>query len=117
VVDARTAADTGVTTPAAPTFTQLYATVFGVGPISKQSCWGAKCHNPGTEDKVDVSTAALAYKTLLAKVKPGNPAASALITRLENTDVKKRMPLNKPPLDPAVIESIKAWIKAGALNN
>jgi hypothetical protein len=100
-----------------PTFTELYDTVFGVGPMSKQSCWGAKCHNPGMEDKIDVSTKMKAYTTLLTQVKPGNPAGSGLIMRLESADVKKRMPLDKPPLDPAVIAKVKAWIMAGAKND
>jgi hypothetical protein len=111
-----TSGGTGGTSGATPTFTELYDSVFGVA-ASPMSCWGAKCHNPGVEDKVDMSSKAKAYTTLLAKVKPGNPAASALITRLESTDVKKRMPLNKPALDKATIAKVKAWIMAGAMNN
>jgi hypothetical protein len=99
-----------------PTFTELYDTVFGVA-TGPSSCWGANCHSPGVKDKVDLSTKAKAFTTLSAKLKAGNPAGSTLITRLESTDVKMRMPLNKPALDKATIAKIKAWIMAGAMNN
>ena len=81
------------------------------------TCWGAKCHNPGTEDKVNLSTKALAYTSLLAKVKKGSPETSTLILRLTSTDVKKRMPLDKPALSAALIDKVKAWIQAGAKND
>jgi hypothetical protein len=93
-------------------------TVFGAGLTSPQSCFGAKCHFPGKEDAIDFSTQANAYRTLVPKaVKAGNPTGSALMTRLTSTDVKRRMPLDKPALDPVVIAKIRAWIVAGALNN
>jgi hypothetical protein len=107
----------GGTSGGAVTFTELYDAIFNVAPPAASSCWGANCHNPGVKDKVDMSTKAKAYTTILAKVKAGMPATSALITRLESKDVKMRMPLNKPALDAAVIAKVKAWIMAGAKND
>jgi hypothetical protein len=53
------------------------------------------------------------------RVKPGDPAASYLIQKLEGaaTIGGQRMPLGGPYLDQATIDTIKSWIAAGATNN
>jgi len=113
--------DTGGTDgpAAAPTFTELYDTIFSLpAAMSPSSCAGALCHNPGKQDMIDLSTKARAYATLVPRtVIARNPAGSALIRRLESTNVMQRMPLNKPALSAATIAKVRAWIMAGALNN
>lgn len=97
-------------------FSELYTSIFGVAA----SCWGADCHNPGMKDTIFLATKADAYRTLRAKagiVIPGNPSGSALVRRLETSDVTRRMPLNKPPLSRDLILKVRSWIAAGALDN
>jgi hypothetical protein len=107
--------------PPPPTFTELYMTIFGV-PFanSKSSCAdgnGAKCHNPSTNDAVNMSTKAMAYTTLKAKVSLTKPETSSLYTRLITTDLTRRMPKDRPPLTQEQIDKVLAWIYAGAPNN
>jgi len=53
------------------------------------------------------------------RVKPGEPANSYLIRKLEGAAGidGSRMPLGGPFLDQATIDQVKAWIAAGAQNN
>jgi hypothetical protein len=55
----------------------------------------------------------------LFRVKPGDPANSYLIRKLEGTAgiQGSRMPLDGPFLDQATIDLVKAWIAGGAQNN
>lgn len=55
----------------------------------------------------------------LLRVKPGDPAGSYLIQKLEGAAgiQGSRMPLGGPFLDQAVIDRIKTWIASGAPNN
>lgn len=46
---------------------------------------------------------------------PGNSAASELIRRITATEKNLRMPLGAPPLAPAQIEVLRAWIDGGAV--
>jgi len=52
-------------------------------------------------------------------VKPGDPANSYLIQKLEGapTISGQRMPFGGPYLDQATIDQIKSWIASGAPNN
>ena len=64
-------------------------------------------------------TAAAAQLGLL-RVDPGKPDNSFLLTKLTlptvfDPEFLSRMPLGKPPLPPAQIEQIRAWILRGAL--
>src|SRR5262245_29135307 len=45
---------------------------------------------------------------------PGNPAASALLGRITNTDESERMPPKAPPLSRAEVQLLRRWVKAGA---
>ncbi len=63
-----------------------------------------------------------ATQTTGKRVIPGDPANSYLIQKLRGTaqsvgGVATRMPLNAPPLDPATIAAIEAWIARGAPND
>jgi hypothetical protein len=55
------------------------------------------------------------------RVVAGNSGSSFLINKLENTNLGenggKQMPLGKQPLDKEVIDVIRQWIDAGALDN
>jgi uncharacterized protein (TIGR03118 family) len=55
----------------------------------------------------------------LMRVKPGDPANSYLIQKLEGAASigGARMPFGGPYLDQVTIDQIKSWIAAGALNN
>ena len=111
---------------AATTLAQLQASVF------TPKCSG--CHNgsnppngalPGSQNlTAGNSFAALVNvasqeKPALLRVKPGDPANSYLIQKLEGaaTISGQRMPLGGPFLDQATIDQLKSWITNGALNN
>ena len=53
------------------------------------------------------------------RVKPGDPANSYLIQKLEGTAgiQGSRMPLGGPFLDQTTIDQLKSWIVSGAPNN
>jgi uncharacterized protein (TIGR03118 family) len=65
-----------------------------------------------------VNVASHEQPTLL-RVKPGDPANSYLIQKLEGAAgiTGQRMPFGGPYLDQATIDQIKAWIASGAPNN
>jgi len=110
----------------AATLTQIQAAVFT--PIC------SVCHNgsnppngalPGSQDlRAGQSYASLVgvaslEQTSLLRVKPGDPANSYLIQKLEGapTISGQRMPFGGPYLDQATIDQIKSWIASGAPNN
>jgi uncharacterized protein (TIGR03118 family) len=112
--------------PPATTLTQIQTSVFT--PI----CSG--CHNgsqptngalPGSQNLTAgnsyanlVNVASHEQPTLL-RVKPGDPADSYLIQKLQGAAgiSGERMPLGGPYLDAATIAQIQSWIAAGAANN
>lgn len=47
-------------------------------------------------------------------VVPGDPAKSAMFTRLDDPDDDRRMPLGDAPLSPTQRETIRRWVEAGA---
>ncbi len=110
----------------AATLTQVQSDVFT--PI----CSG--CHNgsnppsgalPGSQNLTAVNSFASLVNVAsheqpgLMRVKPGDPANSYLIQKLEGAASisGQRMPLGGPYLDQATIDKIKSWIAAGATNN
>lgn len=109
-------------------FSDLYTQIFA----SAGAGHCANCHTGGGATlpaALNLSSAASAYATLvdvasiqrptLARVASGNPAGSYLINKLEGVDIgnTNRMPLGGPFLDQTTIDSVKAWIAQGALNN
>jgi len=110
-------------TPAATTLSQLQTLVF------TPKC--SRCHDgiggalPGSQNL----TAGNAFANLvnvasqeqpgLLRVKPGDPANSYVIHKLEGAASisGSRMPLGGPFLDQATIDMIKSWIASGAPNN
>lgn len=109
-----------------------------VQPIFSASCTSAGCHDgaraPGSggpggptggATSLDL-TAGNAYSSLLGTttacgpvVSPGDVQGSLLIGKLTGTDVCNGSPMPKgdPPLDPALIDTIAAWICQGAADN
>ena len=112
---------------AATTLSQIQATVFT--PI----CSG--CHNgsvpasgalPGSQNLTSATNSYTALVNVashelpsLMRVKPGDPANSYLIQKLEGSAgiSGARMPFGGPYLDQATIDQIKSWIASGAPNN
>lgn len=112
--------------PPAVKLSQLQAQVF------TPRCTG--CHDgsqpangflPGSQDLRDGKAfASLVNVTSqeqpgVVRVKPGDPAASYLIRKLEGTAgiTGQRMPLGGPFLDAATIDQVRSWIASGAPNN
>jgi len=127
-VDGNAGTSPGVTvtvanTPAATTLSQLQTLVF------TPKCSG--CHDgiggalPGSQNLTaghsfaNLVNVASQEQPGLVRVKPGDPANSYVIQKLEGAAgiSGSRMPLGGPFLDQATIDMIKSWIASGALNN
>jgi hypothetical protein len=85
-----------------------------ISPLIKAQC--VSCHNAKNHpEKVDLSS----YHSLMKSgehgpiVVAGHPEKSKLIMYVDGQK-QPRMPMNKPPLSPAQIAELKAWIAAGA---
>ncbi|HSG73366.1 MAG TPA: DUF1549 domain-containing protein, partial [Planctomycetaceae bacterium] len=86
-------------------------------PIFKQNCF--ECHGAknresglrffGQADLLELNDSGL------AAVKPKHSAESELIRRIVSDDESERMPPEGDPLTPRQIETLKAWIDAGAV--
>jgi uncharacterized protein (TIGR03118 family) len=111
---------------AATTLAQIQATVF------TPRCSG--CHDgsqpangslPGSQNLTsgnsfaNLVNVASREQPSLMRVKPGDPANSYLIRKLEGAAgiTGVRMPFGGPYLDQATIDQIKSWITSGAANN
>ena len=105
-----------------PTLASIQSTVFN------GSCAG--CHNgpPGSmlPSGLDLSDVSSSFSSMvgvasqevpaLLRVKPGDPANSYLIQKLEGThSVGSQMPSGAPPLAASVVGVIRIWIQLGAL--
>ncbi|NUN14079.1 MAG: hypothetical protein HUU55_10645 [Myxococcales bacterium] len=103
-----------------PTFTNVETQIFA------KSCTFSSCHgvnaagdldltSPSYDRLVDVESAMAPGKILVV---PGDPAASYLIEKLEQTApaMGEKMPLNGE-LEPERIQFVKDWILAGANND
>ena len=80
--------------------------------ILEQKC--LTCHGPNgpfTEELIIESAAQLVESGAVVR---GVPIQSELFRRLLDGDDAKRMPRGQPPLSPAAIQKIGAWIQAGA---
>lgn len=83
-------------------------------PIFQQHC--TKCHGG---DNPEQGLALTSYRSVMvgsqngSVVEPGNPDSSYLVKMV----VTKKMPKKGPPLSSTEINTIIAWIKAGAKNN
>ncbi len=94
--------------------------------VFSQSCAFSGCHGSENNQANLLLTEDNSYSNLVnvqsvlfpqyKRVVPGNSSQSLLIKILKG-EVSPRMPLNREPLSPDMIDSIAAWIDNGALNN
>ncbi len=104
--------------PEPPTAADGPVTFAQVGPILAQNC--VRCHTasgimggPPEGYRLDTYAEALSVDDR-ARIVPGDPEASELVRRIRG-QAQPRMPFDGPPyLDDAAIETIVAWIAAGA---
>jgi hypothetical protein len=101
----------------------------GVQPILTARCLGAGCHAdqfpsvPGFDLRAGHAHASLTTRNAAlgcigqALVVPGDPTAGVLIRRLTGTTCGTQMPLVGGPLPAANVDTIRAWITAGAPDN
>ncbi len=94
--------------------------------VFTQTCALSNCHGSANNQANLLLTNGNAFANLVniqsllfpqfKRVAPNNSSQS-LIIKILRGEVNPRMPLNRNPLDPAVIDSIAKWIDLGALNN
>jgi len=96
--------------------------------IFTPTCATVGCHTgpagPALPAGMDLSTADASFANLVGvdsigqagtlRVAPGNAGASYLVMKLEGTATGARMPFGGPYLDQATIDTVRAWIDAGA---
>ena len=88
-----------------------------VKPILVRHCYD--CHAADTQEsglRLDAAELAILGGDIGAAIVPGDSEASLLIAVVEGTsDDASPMPLDSDPLSPEEIETLKAWIDAGAV--
>lgn len=106
--------------PAAPTWTQLYAQVFGPGTPGHCSGTGG-CHTNTRGGFKCGTSKETCYQGLVAArlIDSANPSASALASEAESPLVwfGGGMPLDNPDPNPEAAALVKAWVLAGAKND
>jgi hypothetical protein len=106
--------------PLEPTFSSIQANVFT--PVCEQCHTGASAPrglrlDPANSYAMLVGVPSDEIPSIL-RVKPGDPAASYLIHKLEGTAGEgERMPAGLPPLPRTTIDVIRQWITEGALQD
>lgn len=86
-----------------------------IRPILDAKC--ARCHGPKKQEgglRLDVRARARAGGDTGPALVPGQAEKSELLRRITATD-EHRMPPSGPPLDPAQIARLRAWIEQGAV--
>ena len=106
-----------------PTFDNVWALTL------EPSCALSGCHVPASAPAGLVLAAGLAYDNLvnvessqiagLDRVEPGDPDQSYLLWKLEgNPDrLGQQMPFGASPLDEELLQLVRDWIAAGAMEN
>lgn len=114
----RNAVDGGNSVPLAATLSSLQANIF------TPQCVNAGCH-PGGGAPMSLAVGQ-SYRAMVnvpsaytgfARVTPGNSNQSALYLKVAGGTLGARMPLGGQSLARAAIDSLRAWIDRGALNN
>jgi hypothetical protein len=90
----------------APTFTDVYT-------LLDSSCSGSRCHDPGRQAGVSLTSQATAYTSVSGYVTPGTATRSTLYAVLS----RGSMPPGGPRLSSADLKMIADWIDAGALDD
>jgi len=87
----------------------------GIGQLLAQKC--TPCHTSQNQAGFTVTSHALATQAN-GPIVPGDSTASRIIKRLQgDPNFGGQMPQGGPFLPHADIDTIKAWIQAGALDN
>ena len=94
--------------------------------VFNQSCALSGCHGTTNNQASLLLTDGSSFSNLInvqsllfpqfKRVEPNNSSNSLLIKILRG-EVSPRMPFNRDPLSPVVIDSIAKWIDEGAMNN
>lgn len=85
-------------------------------PIFTSNCTQSGCHNAVDHEDGHILDSYINIMSNDHAIKPGNLDKSEIYERITETDVQKRMPLNKPPLSDTQIALIRRWILEGAKN-
>ncbi len=87
-----------------------------IQPLLARRCYS--CHGPDTQEsglRLDSRTTATALLDSGGRaIVPGDSGASAMLSRVTSADPDLRMPPEGPPLSAKQVESLRAWIAAGA---
>jgi mono/diheme cytochrome c family protein len=86
-----------------------------IAPVLAANCTG--CHgtmNPRSGFSLNTFEQLLRGGDRGEPVLPGRPADSLLVKKLRGSADGARMPMNRPPLDDAIIAKIETWIEEGA---
>jgi hypothetical protein len=110
--DAGDGAAPAPTATAAPTWTELYRSLFD-NPSYPSSCTGSACHDPGSQKGINFASPAIGYQSLQHRIVAGAPSSSNLYLVLESG----YMPLGRPKMPAADLDRVRAWIAAGAPND
>ncbi len=117
--------------PCDPTLDPTASLSCDVQPIFTANCALSNCH-AGTNPQQGMNLSAgqafanvvgvPSNESALLRVQPGFPDSSYLVHKIQGTQATvggtgQRMPLGRNPLSPAQIDTIRAWIAAGAANN
>jgi hypothetical protein len=95
------------------TWTNIYSTLLDNMSYAS-NCTGEGCHNPGIQLGFDLSSRENGYATVQAKLVPGDPSGSKLVSKLEAGDMPRG---GRPKMPAGDIDLIKMWIRAGAPND
>jgi len=101
------AGTTGSGGGAGPTFTEIYTSIL------TPNCSGNQCHNPGSQQGITFSSQSKAYTSVHNLVTPGNATGSTFYSVVDSG----QMPPGGPKLSSVDLQTIAAWINAGAPNN
>lgn len=106
------------------TFTGTVAPIFGTEITLRPSQAGrcTYCHYPDAPSGMSVLNVFDPVQGMVGRnsryggkiVAPGDPAGSALMKKLSGNTLGAQMPLHRPRLTPAQVETLRKWITAGA---
>lgn len=86
-------------------------------PILVSNCTESGCHNAQDHEEGVVLSSYQSLLSTVSHVTLNDWSENKLIRSLQETDLEKRMPQNKPPLSLEQINLIKTWVSQGAVNN
>jgi hypothetical protein len=121
----------GTTSPCSAAADPTASLSCDVQPIFSASCALSGCHaGPSPAENLDLGTGAAfgaivnvpAVQAALMRIRPGQPDSSYLVHKIQGTQASVggsgvRMPLGRAALSQAQIDTVRAWVSAGAPNN